>query len=124
MKRQDRFTGFVHWLNVFLKPPGRHNRPKLAIRINENCQPCRRRLIENVADVAAVAHVVAHGSDANNIISRAYAAASIITQGDVETAGRVGTKRVKAVGCVIAARCVVTKRPNAVAVFLDPLKLS
>jgi hypothetical protein len=31
LKCQDRFTGFVHRLNVFLKPPGRHDRPQLAI---------------------------------------------------------------------------------------------
>ena len=69
-------------------------------------------MIENVADVTAVAHVGAHGPDANNVISRADAAAGIITQGDVETASCIGTERLKTVGCVVVARCIVTKAPH------------
>jgi len=71
-------------------------------------------LIENVADLAAVAHVRAHGPDANNVISRADAAAGIITQGDVGTASCIVTKRLKTVGGVVVAHCIVTKRPTTV----------
>ena len=61
-----------------------------------------------------MAHVRAHGPNANNVISRADAAAGIITQGDIETASCIGTERLKTVGCVVVANCIVTKRPTTV----------
>lgn len=69
-------------------------------------------MIENVVDIAAVAHVRARGPDANNVISRGDAAAGINTQGDVETACCIVTKSLTTVGRVVVAHCVVTKRPN------------
>ena len=80
-------------------------------------------MIDNVADVAAVAHVGTHGPDANNVISRGYAAASVITQGDVETAGCIGTEGLKTVGCVVLPVVLLPSAPTPLAVFLDPLEV-
>jgi len=68
-------------------------------------------LIENVADVAAVTDVSAHGPDANNVISRGNVAACIYTQCDVITASRIVIERMKTFGCVTLARRIPTKRP-------------
>ena len=71
-------------------------------------------MIENIADVAAVADVSAHGPDANNVISRGDVAACIYTQCDVVTASRVVIERMKTLGCVAFARRIATKRPITV----------
>ena len=68
-------------------------------------------MIENVADVAAVAEVGAYGPDANNVISRGDLAACISAQCDVVTASRIGAERLKTLGCVAVSSCIVTKRP-------------
>jgi hypothetical protein len=71
-------------------------------------------MIEDVADVAAVAHVRASSPDANNVISGGNAAAGTSTQPNVEAASRVVSERLKTVGCVVVAHCIVKKRPTAV----------
>src|SRR4029077_12126524 len=74
LKRQNCLAGFIHWLDVFLKPARGTGCPEVAGRVNQyrygvvvpGCHPT------NAADKTTVTHVCTYDrrADTNNIVSR------------------------------------------------------
>src|SRR6478672_2781863 len=112
-ERQERFAGFVHWLDIFLEALGGSDRAELTGGVNENRHSVRRRLAKDLADVAAVTHVLPGGANANNVIGREDTDSGATAQGRVVEAGGAVKERVTADGRVVVAGGVVEQRIGA-----------
>jgi len=77
--------------------------------INVNGSSWGRRNTENVADIAAVAHVLAIGADNDNVIRRGHAPAGAHAQRDVVAASGVEIERIRTDGRVADAASVFNK---------------
>ena len=118
---QERFTGFLHRLDVILEPGGRRHCAELAICIHVNRNAIRRRLTTNASDkcagliciadadgVAFASHTIV--ADVNIPVARGEKPTA--PQGDVVAAGGVAIQRLNSIGRIIVAGGVVIERLN------------
>src|SRR5436190_16493799 len=115
LKRIDRFTGFVHWLNVMFVPARRDVRPtKSAVAVYGNQVWIDPNLRLNVgidlADKTAVAHVLTKATDGNNVIGSTDGAAGGEAQRDIAVAAAVVTQCNATDGGVARAAGIIKER--------------
>src|SRR4029079_10845600 len=114
LKRKERFAGVVHWFDLFLKAPRRNQSPKLPRCVHiDSLGPTR--LLPNVADIAAIAHVRTCEvcSDTDDVAGRGDSGAGVNAHSDVPAAASVVYKRAKPNGRVVVADAVVKESITA-----------
>src|SRR5437879_12502962 len=96
-------TSVVYGMKITLEPGRRSHCSDPAFLINEYVNSIRRFRAEDIANKAAIFHIVTSGTDTNDVIGRGDVATSIQAQGSVTTARRVESERATADGCIAGA---------------------
>src|SRR5437016_13371677 len=102
-KRQERFAGLVHWLNLLFKAPRRGNRAKLAGRIYRNSQAGDRYAIHARYESGAlivVANTDGVALPSNTCVADGY----IVTARDEILAGASAQGYVEETGGAVVGR--------------------
>jgi hypothetical protein len=115
-ERVDRFTSGVHRTDVVFVSTRRDIRPTkstVAVCGNEIWvrSDLRLNIGINLADIAAVAHVLTTDADGNHVVGGSHATADSSTQGCVESSTGIDREGKDAAGCVAGASSVGKKRP-------------
>src|SRR5213079_3356272 len=126
-QRQDRFAGFVHRLNRFLKPGRGGSNPQLAICVyyylaasHGRPEDARdkgvflRPLLSDPDGVGLACHAKHISANIDIITPRGEILAGITSQGNIVRSRRVFNERGATTGCVVSAGRVVREREQPV----------